>query len=112
MLFNPDWSKQEVKADPFKLETLIAWLEKQPAASNYPYMDGCSCMFAQYLSAHGFSEPSIGGVTFSYQSGNRRKGLNPFPTGFPCVASGWPHTFGAALERARALQAATENSDE
>ena len=35
MLYDPKWEKPEVKADPFSLDALIAWLEKQPANGTY-----------------------------------------------------------------------------
>ena len=94
MLFNPDWSKTETKADPFKLETLIAWLEKQPADQEYNFRD-CSgrCLFGQYYTAMGFDwQKEYLADHFDH--------IN--------IAGLEPHTFGAALERARALRLAND----
>jgi hypothetical protein len=85
MLFEPKW---EVKADPFSLESLIAWLEKMPAEKEYNWASA-NCLLCQYLA---------------------EKGRNPmreyrlFNLDLRCdVAQARPWTFGAALERARKL---------
>lgn len=80
------------KADPYKLETLITWLEKQPAHRRYNFLncDG-ACLIDQYLG----------------KNTSTRKYLEF------CSATNWdrsiacpyPRTFGAALSRARALAA-------
>lgn len=95
MLYDKRWDKPEVKADPFSLESLIAWLEKQPADQHYDYCDGDNCLTAQYLTHCGFKEVFL--------TVERLKNL-----GWYYIASGWhtrngcgERTFGAALERAR-----------
>lgn len=40
MLYDKRWDKPEVNADPFSVDSLVAWLEKQPAAKVYCYADG------------------------------------------------------------------------
>jgi hypothetical protein len=37
MLYDKRWEKPEVKADPLTLESLIAWLEKQPSHKKYDF---------------------------------------------------------------------------
>ena len=102
MLFNPDWSKTETKADPFKLETLIAWLEKQPAGT-YDYTCCKSCLLCQYFTDNGVDFLSVGPGYLRLHDYSSRD----LPQSFDDVAGilsgkeGW--TFGAALERARAL---------
>ena len=54
MLFNPDWNENKIDEKVFTNESLIAWLEKQPANAWYPYADAANCMLAQYFDAHGF----------------------------------------------------------
>lgn len=97
MLYDKRWDKPEVKADPFSLETLIAWAEKQPAAKEYDYW--CHrCYLGQYFEAHGYKINMIGVGTVTF-SGQKTRNLPPH---FNHIAMSEPRTFGAALERARA----------
>jgi hypothetical protein len=90
MLFNPKWIWRKANVKP-SLEGFIGWLEVQNPSITYTYMDTDRCLVAQYLA-------SIGGhkITdyFAAQGGT---------TGSR-IAVSTPHTFGAALERARALR--------
>lgn len=97
MLFNPNWIPETKPADVFSLESLIAWLEKQPAQRTYDYCDAGGCLIGQYLKAKGVE----------------KYGLTPGElkaVGWYSIASGWydgtrasdTRTFGAALDRARA----------
>lgn len=111
MLYDPKWSKPEVKADPFKLETLIAWLEKQPADKPYDYTCNGHCLLAQYFSSYGFSDVNMAGQRFFHRDGI----MVDLPKHFNDVACGtvepifsMRRTFGAALERARALHCAND----
>jgi hypothetical protein len=79
-------------ADPFKTETLIAWLEMQPADTRYDYCDPYKCLVAQYLQAHGLGRRDSGLTT-----------SNLFSLGWYDIVSAHPRTFGAALDRARKL---------
>ena|ERR1700744_3310203 len=107
MLYDKRWEKTEVAADPFKLGTLIAWLEKQPSKKEYEFTDCGRCALAQYFSAHGFGEINMGTADFGY--GNDFENTRPLPAGWNNLVnpeshkSGW-NTFGAILMRARALQ--------
>lgn len=92
MLFNPKWDKRaETKADPFDIRTLLAWLEKQPAKRRYDW-GNCKgeCLFGQYMAAHGIAWSDA-----TYLRLSRLVGIE--------IARETPWTFGAALERARAL---------
>lgn len=113
MLYDPKW---EVKTDPFTLESLIAWLEKQPDSERYDYTCNGHCLMAQYFTAMGFK-----GVEANPSSVIHRGGDFPLPKWFNAIALGgrcahfaecnYPNgpsdrTFGAALIRSRAALAA------
>jgi len=94
MLYDPKW-KADVTADPFKLSTLIAWLEKQPAHKGYCYLASGGCLLHQYFTACGFKKVTVGGYGVSLNN-------IEYPLGdFENIPNETPHTFGAALERAR-----------
>jgi hypothetical protein len=100
MLYDPKWAKQaETKADPFTLESLIAWLEKQPANSTYPFYN-CrgECLFSQYLAHCGFAKRP---VDYDREGFRGWDILHNDP--LRGIAETEPWTFGAALKRARAL---------
>jgi hypothetical protein len=102
MLYDPKW-ESETKADPLKVDTLIAWLEKQPADEAYCYQDHGRCLFGQYFTAMGFKNVSVGGITFSYGDSEKWEHRMDLPQGWSGIASRQPRTFGAALERAQRL---------
>jgi hypothetical protein len=92
------------KADPFSLDSLIAWLEKQPGDDKYCFFSYGQCLFALYTVASGGALPAdsdndyvIGTSSFSIWSAN-------WPEWASDVAANGPFTFGAALSRARALR--------
>ncbi len=90
MLYDPKW-EQKTKADPLNLETLIAWLKEQDPREEYNPFIPSICLVGQFCAAHGVSdvpvmlEGWIAKVAFGEASWSEM-------------------TFGAALERARALQ--------
>lgn len=95
MLYDPKW-EPEVKVDPLKLESLIAWLEKQPAHGEYSYWDCCGkCLLDIYL-ADVTCKPS----TPAPETHHRTCGGHQ---NYTRIAMMRPWTFGAALDRARAL---------
>lgn len=103
MLYDPKWDKTETKADPFSLESLIAWLEKQPAEATYDYGDSRQCMAAQCLRSHGVDESRYVGLS-GYALEDFFPGFRAIAIGdADIVSDGW--TFGAALSRARAVLA-------
>ena len=46
--------RRDVKAEPFALTSLVAWLEKQPDDEAYDYNCNGKCLLSQYFIAHGF----------------------------------------------------------
>ena len=98
MLYDPKW-EQQTKADPFTLHSLIAWLEKQPANEAYCYLSG-HCLFDQYFEGIGMPVDGVGGTYIRFKSNPRLKVPLGILQNIPMYT---PHTFGAALERARAV---------
>ena len=105
MLYDPKWEKTETKADPFTLEALIAWLEKQPANATYCYTSTGGCLVAQFLLSLGtYTAVGVDHRGFYNRSPDSRSTYDPIPLPpfFNEVALKNPRTFGAALDRARA----------
>lgn len=93
-------------ADPFSLEALIAWLEKQPADETYCFLDTGACLFGRYGYEMGFRKAGLGspspyGIVTNGMSARygQPETVEPFEGR---ISSPKPHTFGAALDRARA----------
>lgn len=94
MIYDPKW-EAETKTDPLSLKGLIAWLEKQPPETEYNfYCKTGECLLDTYIS-HVTGKPSrpdllhydvCGGMDNYYE-----------------IAQMMPWTYGAALERARAI---------
>lgn len=95
MLYDPKW-EVETKADPFSLESLIAWLETQDPNTEYEWTD-CSggCLIGRYFTAKGIVEHVPYQMVF--------QSLSDY--GEVCSSLSGPTTFGAALERARVIAA-------
>jgi hypothetical protein len=96
MLYDKRWDKTEIKSDPFSLESLVAWLETRRENEKYRPWDLSSCLLGQWSKSNGLDKKQI--LVKSYELGR----TEPFLT----IASidgpqGEPHTFGAALNRAR-----------
>lgn len=101
MLYDPKWEqKTETKADPLKLESLISWLEQKPAHAHYNYQCHGGCLLAQYFTA-AYGRPVRDAGIEAYFTGADERIY--YPDSFGLVASVGKYTFGAALERARAL---------
>jgi len=102
MLYDPKW-EVEVKADPFSLDSLIAWLEKQPADVAYDYSCNGHCLLAQYFTEKGFRGVAMYSELFEHEDGADVM----LPPHFDDIAVGvqgnMKLTFGAALRRARVL---------
>lgn len=109
MLYDPKWGKT-TKADPFSLKSLIAWLEQQPAAGKYCYSESGHCLLARYLTAMGFE--GVGISPWTYRHLPDREDRKELPDGWNNIAFGYPFTFGAALERARAVLAQHKGATE
>lgn len=109
MFFDPTCKPQtETKADPFTLASLIAWLEQQPHARHYVFCQFNECLLGQWLRS---SDPAARSALadeapsgFFYRAHGKTVDL----TAFKEIVTGRSHadhsghTFGAALERARA----------
>jgi hypothetical protein len=88
--------------NPLSLTTLIAWLQTKNPAEFYAFSDLCGkCLFSQYLTSMGFNPEPTSEYTFDTWA------LHLY---FGEVASMKPFTFGAALERAKRLDACSNNN--
>jgi hypothetical protein len=101
MLYNKDWENTHIKADPFSLESLIAWLETMPADATYSWDDGSECMLGQWLRT---IDPKVEckfdtGNLYLYEVLGGRVDLSSFEK-IARLDYDWD-TFGAALDRAR-----------
>lgn len=110
MLYDKRWDKTEVKSKPEKLSLagLIAWLETQDASTPYNYRAIDDCLLTRYFKAQGFRWVYSGVSKFSYSLFF----LPPlftksYPYEMDQVAVSRPHTYGAALERAREISLAS-----
>lgn len=98
MLYDKRWDKTEAKPDVFSLEGLIAWLEKQSPANSYCFFNNGGCLLHQYFTASAVDIDWVGGYTYTLKG----QPSEPLPEPFEDISADYPHTFGAALERARA----------
>jgi hypothetical protein len=93
MLCDPRWNAE---TDPCSLDSLITWLENKPSGTQYNFYDRKGrCLLSQYLAD---AMPK----TYWATAYIRLTRLAPITE---TLARQTPWTFGAALERARALQA-------
>lgn len=101
MLYDPKW-EAPAKADPLSLDSLIAWLEKQPAGRMYEYTDEQECALGQWLkSIDPERRPGSPGTgCYVYIVNSNVVDLEKFDA----IAIGHPRTLGAALNRAREMR--------
>lgn len=107
---------RKLEHNPATLEALIEWLEQQPAGTVYCWNDGGRCLFSNYGLAMGFGEgerdqylddvywarEAYLRITREFSKTYPNTGAEPYSIGIKT-----PHTYGAALERAKsALQSA------
>lgn len=92
-------------ADPFSLESLISWLEKQPAGKTYAWYSVYGCLVCQFYQAHGIAAPWGNLATGYDRPFDRGLGKTDAHLRYHAVGHPKPWTFGAALSRARAAQA-------
>jgi hypothetical protein len=98
MLYDPKWEKP-AQVDPLSVEALIAWLERQPAATVYEYCNPRDCLLCRYFRDLGYEDVSIAWDTMYHQSGEV-----VFPRAFHWdISNDEGQTYGAALKRARAV---------
>lgn len=99
MLYDPKWEKTETKADPFTLQSLIAWLKTKRRGERYCYLDHGRCLLGQYFTACGYKNvEAFSDAIFDHADAENV----PYPKVFNRIACDGERTFGAALERARA----------
>jgi hypothetical protein len=101
MLFDPKWQKNDLEYEGVTLSGFIAWLEMQDPNTEYEYINPMICALAQYRKHLGYSGNDLI-VDFSPCRG---RPSDPGEWLERIVNGRGGHTFGAALERARALQA-------
>src|SRR5216684_5866085 len=53
-----------LKPDVMSMESLVNWLEQQPAKAEYEYFDHRGCLVARYLNEHGYEN------VFAYSMGH------------------------------------------
>lgn len=87
------------KPDVFSLDGLIAWLETQVSETRYDYMATGDCLMCRYLRAQGLPVRAVGGLYW-----RDRDGVKHFDGSEPFWSVASAGSFGAALERARALR--------
>lgn len=97
MLYNPKW--EPPKRDIFSWDSLITWLETKNPDEAYCYISGGTCMLAQYFTAVAGKAQYIGVGQVDLRIGDK---VSFLPLGWNRVAETMGHTFGEALERARA----------
>lgn len=94
------------KPKPYTLDHLIAWMEERPASKTYDWRSASGCLLAQYAIDQGedknrrWNDPDGGTYHGAYFTARDAFGLD-ITVGIGRVE---PWTFGAALERARALR--------
>lgn len=96
---------------PYTLAHIIAWLETKNPSESYDWNDGSCCLLAQYGRALGLPEAALDATgnyrSRYYQARERMMHAPGYRDGFVAeIAKSAPTTFGAALSRARALEAA------
>jgi hypothetical protein len=101
MLYDPKW---ELRHDPFALPSLIAWLEGQDPLEDYCYSSTGECLLARYFTARGFNKVIMAaGFFYHWPRPTAQYEITHLPPHFNDIAKGKVRTFGAALDRARAL---------
>ena len=97
MLYNPNWKKVAKSTDIESVESLIAWLEEQNPNEKYSYINPRGCLLAQYFTAMGMVGVSVSHFYYGGLGFHRKE----LPQHLHDIAFASPHTFGAALERAK-----------
>jgi hypothetical protein len=97
MLYNPEW---KVKVDPLSKEALIAWLEKQDPNQRYEWYEPASCLLGLWTKSVDPTSCHDPESCTRYIVYGRNVDFWTFISEIACHN---PHTFGAALERARKL---------
>lgn len=102
----------EVRAEPFSLESLVAWLETKDPDETYYYAATGHCLIAQYFTASGIKFYAIWCNGWDSKRDDAMIPQHPLPDHFNAVAAGGVgRTFGAALKRARSYLSSSERSE-
>lgn len=88
------------EVDPFSLEALVAWLEKQPGGTKYDYLDCGACLLSRFAKTVGHKYESVI-VLGPDDLGSEEKRME-------WIACEAPYIYSAALSRARKLLAERE----
>lgn len=99
MLYNQSTGKRLSVKELMSTERLVAWLETKDPNEAYKYSNLYEpCLHAQYFAAMGRPVQSLGSMSVLFPG---REELDYMPPSFLSAALTRPHTFGAALERAK-----------
>jgi hypothetical protein len=103
MLYDPKWGSPPVMPTTVAevLQGLVAWLEGKPGGTTYPWIDPEDCLFARYSRSLGNSERCY--LELYRIVGEMYSSHGPLSKIESKVAFVSPHTYAAALQRARAL---------
>lgn len=99
MLYNQSTGKPLSVKELMSTERLVAWLETKDPNEAYKYSNLYEpCLHAQYFAAMGRPVQSLGSMSVLFPG---ERDIAPMPPSFLSAALTRPHTFGAALERAK-----------
>lgn len=91
MLYDPKWEAKKTETKEPTFAGFIAWLEQQDPQAQYKWASCDECAIAQYFRSLGFKLHERNGVHRTIETTQ--------------AAITRPHTFGAALDRARKFNA-------
>lgn len=99
MLYNQSTGKRLSVKELMSTERLVAWLETKDPDESYRYDNLYQpCLHAQYFAAMGRPVQSLGAMSVLFPG---ERDIAHMPPSFLAAALTKPHTFGAALNRAK-----------
>jgi len=87
----------------FSVYGLISWLERQDLETKYAFCDTGGCLLYQYFQARGVPLRAVAGDYWRDVDLNKHS----LPLELRRTARGTPHTYGAALARAKSIAGET-----
>lgn len=102
MLYDPRWDKH-LKAATLSIDSLIAWLETQDPATEYTYRRIDDCLICRMVKSLGYPKARVGSTMVWLRTSGMDDADIPLPRQMDDIAGQYPHTYGAALTRARAV---------
>jgi|SRR5690349_10053212 len=96
MLYDPKWQKKA--ASDLTFSDFILWLETKNPSEQYNWMNCQRCAVGQFITAMTGAKHPSGVIVYEPELFGRNWGYQE-------ICGTAPHTFGAALERARNLAA-------